>query len=193
MRKFLMKKVKLTMRIKKLPALIFLLVIICSCSAELYSPNLLITGNSGYNFVQSQKEWNKLKRRYKESYTYTIFEQSHTGSGSETTIVVKNGEVISREYEYFTVSEDDGTREVTNSFYEEKEELSSHPEGWAPVKMDDLYRDCGAKYLKVDPETHTLYFDTNDEGVIILCGNVPDLCADDCFQGFTISRFEWLK
>lgn len=164
-----------------------------SCSTEEFAPNLLVTGENGYNFVQSQKEWNKLKKRHKESYRYTVVEQSYTGFGSETTITVMKGEVVSREYESFRISEDDGSKEMIASYYEEKEDLGKNSEGWPPVNLDEMYKDCGSDYLMVDPETHTLYFDTNEEGVISLCGNVPDLCGDDCFEGFIISNFEWVE
>lgn len=164
-----------------------------SCSREVFVPNLLVTGENGYNFIQSQKEWNKIKKRHRESYQYTVYEQLHTGFGSETTISVKDGEVVSREYQSFYIDENDGTKEFIDSYYEKKEELGIHSEGWEPVDLDVMYSDCGSEYLRVDPDTHTLYFDTNEEGVIMLCGNVPDLCADDCFNGFTISKFEWLQ
>lgn len=164
-----------------------------SCSRDVFVPNLLITGENGYNFIQSQKEWNKLKKRHKESYQYTVYEQSYTGFGSETTISVMNGEVVSREYQSFYMNENDGTKELIDSYYEEKEELGTHSEGWEPVDLDVMYSECGSEYLRVDPDTHTLYFDTDEDGVISLCGNVPDLCADDCFNGFTISKFEWLQ
>lgn len=164
-----------------------------SCSREIFIPNLLITGENGYNFFQSQKEWMKLKKRHRESYQFTVYEQSYAGFGSETTIMVMNGEVVSREYQSFSMDENDGTKEVIDHYYEGKEQLGMHSEGWEPVDLDEMYHDCGSEYLRVDPDSHTLYFDTNEEGVISLCGNVPDLCADDCFNGFTISKFEWLQ
>lgn len=183
------------MKILKLLVLLYLPVLLMqhSCSTEVFAPNLLVTGENGYNFVQSQKEWNKRKKQHKESYKYTVLEQSFSGFGSETTMTVINGEVVSREYESFRISDEDGSKEMLDSYSEDKEDLGTHSEGWPPVDLDEMYNDCGTEYLMVDPETHTLYFDTNEEGVISLCGNVPDLCGDDCFEGFTISKFEWLK
>lgn len=183
------------MKILKLHLSFYLLFFLLpsSCSTEVFAPNLLITGENGYNFVQSQKEWNKLKKRHKDSYRYTVLEQSFTGFGSETTITVMKGEVITRDYKSYNISENDGTKEVIDSYHEEREDLGMHSEGWPPVDLDEMYRDCGSEYLMVDPESHTLYFDTDEEGVISLCGNVPDLCGDDCFEGFTISEFEWMQ
>lgn len=183
------------MRFLKLFLLIFFPVYMMqnSCSSEMYAPNLLVTGDSGYNYVQSQKEWNKLKKRHQNSYQYTVLEQSFSGFGSETTITVINGDVVSRKYESFSISEEDGTKEIIDSYVEEKEELGMHDEGWPPVDLDEMYKDCGTDYLMVDPDSHTLYFDTNEDGVMTLCGNVPELCGDDCFNGFSITNFQWLK
>lgn len=183
------------MKILKLHLSYFILILLVpySCTTELFVPNLLVTGENGYNFMQSQKEWKKLKKRHKESYRYTVLEQSFTGFIGETTMTVLKGEVVSRKYEAFMMSENDGIKELVSSYFEEKEQLGSHSEGWPPVDLDELYKDCGSEYLRVDPETHTLYFDTNEEGVISLCGNVPDLCGDDCYNGFNIPNFEWLE
>ncbi|MEG9326589.1 hypothetical protein SAMN04488034_102281 [Salinimicrobium catena] len=164
-----------------------------SCSTEVFAPNLLVTGENGYNFVQSQKEWKTLKKRHQDSYRYTVLELSFSGFGSETTVTVIDGKVVSREYEAFQMSEDDGSKEVLNSYFEEGEDIGSHSEGWPAYDMDKMYTECGSDYLMVDPETHTLYFDTTEEGVMTLCGNVPDLCGDDCFEGFSMSEFEWMK
>ena len=183
------------MKILKLLSIVIfpVLMIQNSCSSEEYAPNLLITGENGYNYVQSQKEWIKLKKKHKNSYQFTVLEQSFSGFGSETTITVVDGDVVSRKYESYRISDEDGSKEMIDSYFEENEELGSHSEGWPPEDLDKMYRDCGSDYLMVDRETHTLYFDTNEEGVMTLCGNVPDLCGDDCFEGFSISLFEWLE
>ena len=164
-----------------------------SCSTEIFAPNLLITGENGYNFVQSQKEWKVLKKKHQDSYRYTVLEQSFSGFGSETTITVMEGVIVSRQYESFQISENDGSKEVLSTYFEEGEDIGSHSDGWPAYDMDKMYSECSSDYLMVDPETHTLYFDTNEDGVVSLCGNVPDLCGDDCFEGFTISKFEWMQ
>lgn len=167
-------------------------LILLACSPDLYAPNLLVTGENGYNYRQSEKEWKKLKDIHQNSYSYTVGEQSVSGFGSETTISVLNGVVVSRDYEAYVMSENDGSKEITGTYSESEEDLGSHSEGAPPVILDELYEDCGTEYLMVDPETNTIYFDTNEEGVISLCGHVPELCGDDCFVGFSITKFEWL-
>lgn len=168
-------------------------LLLFSCSTDLYAPNLLVTGENGYNYLQSEKEWKKLKNKHQNSYSYTVGEESFSGFGSETTITVMNGEVVSRKYEAYMISENDGSKEITETYTETEDDLGSHSEGAPPVTLDELYEDCGTEYLMVDPETNTIYFDTNEEGVISLCGHVPELCGDDCFVGFRLTKFEWLK
>lgn len=168
-------------------------LLLFSCSADLYAPNLLVTGENGYNYLQSEKEWKKLKDKHQNSYSYTVSEQSFSGFGSETTIMVMDGQVVSRNYKAYIISENDGSKEITETYTETEGDLGSHSEGAPPVTLDELYEDCRTEYLMVDPETHTIYFDTTEEGVISLCGHVPELCGDDCFVGFRLTRFEWLK
>lgn len=167
--------------------------LLLACSPDLYAPNLLVTGDNGFNYMQSEKEWKKLKITHQNSYSYTVSEQSFSGNGTETTISVLKGIVVSRAFEAFLISENDGSKEILETYSETEEDLGSHSEGAPPVTLDVLYEDCGTHYLMVDPETNTIYFDTNEEGVISLCGHVPDLCGDDCFVGFSITKFNWLN
>lgn len=172
--------------------LVGVILMFISCSTDVHAPNLLVSGDSGYNFVQSHKQWTIAKNKHKNSYQYAVLDQSFTGYGSETTITVKEGEVVRRQYESFLISENDGSRERVGGYDEHGSEVGAHEEGAKPVTLDVLYNDCGSDYLMVDPDDHTLYFDTDEEGIISLCGNVPDLCADDCFVGFRLSMFAWL-
>tara|TARA_R110000851_G_scaffold279768_1_gene433063 strand:- start:472 stop:612 length:141 start_codon:yes stop_codon:yes gene_type:complete len=45
----------------------------------------------------------------------------------------------------------------------------------------------------VDKEKNTLYFETEINGIMTLCGFVPNGCADDCYQGISIDSFEWVN
>lgn len=177
---------------KKIGLLAGITFLIVSCSTEAYAPNLMVTGESGYTFIQSYKQWEKLKRKHQNSYQYKITDLSFSGFGSETLLTIQNGEVVRRAYQSFLMSENDGTRELIEEYEEVGEDIGTHKEGAKAVTLDELYEDCGSEYLMVDPDTHTLYFDTDEEGVMKLCGNVPDLCGDDCFEGFHISMFKWM-
>lgn len=172
----------------------FLLILILSCSMEsALRENVNKEGEHGYDFIESKKEWDKLKVQNGNSYFYVMLEQSFSGFGSETKILVNNGKVIARYYDAFEISEEDGTKTVTYSYSEEvRKDLGKHAEGAPPVNMDELYKSCLSKYLIADPDTNTVYFDTTAEGVMILCGFVPHGCHDDCYSGIRISEFVWM-
>ncbi len=38
-----------------------------------------------------------------------------------------------------------------------------------------------------------MYFENKHSEMMPLCGYVPKGCHDDCFEGVTISAFEWLR
>lgn len=170
----------------------FTLFLMFSCSVETLQENLTIEGEHGYNFRESKAEWDVLKKKNGNSYSYTILEQSWTGAGSETTIIVEKGKVVSRNYIAFVISDEDGHKEITDS-YEEKsrKEIGKHSSGAPPHTMDDLYKTCISQYLVVDPDANQVYFETNVEGVMMLCGFVPAGCHDDCYRGIRISHFSW--
>lgn len=177
------------------PHFIFLLfcLLLISCSIETVRENVNIEGEHGFNFMESKQEWDKLKTKNGNSYFYIFLEQSFTGIGSETKITVERGKVISRHYEAYVISEEDGKKNTTFSYAEEsKKDLGKHSEGAAPVTIDELYRSCLAQYLIADPDANRIYFETNEEGVIVLCGFVPFGCQDDCYRGITISQFSWM-
>lgn len=168
------------------------LILFTSCSMESVRENVDKEGENGFNFRESKLQWEKLKKLNGNSYSYGILEQSFAGNGSETTIVVKKGKVTSRFYEAFEIDQNDGTKTILYSYVEEsKKELGSHPEGALPVTMDELYRSCISQYLIADPDSNEVHFETNEDGVMMLCGFVPYGCQDDCYRGFSLSHFEW--
>ena len=170
----------------------FILFLVFSCSMESVRENLLIEGEHGFNFTESKSQWDELKKRNGNSYEYTLLEQSWTGVGSETTITVEKGKVVGRDFVAFVISEEDGTKEITDTYKEEsKKEIGTHSLGAPPQSIDDLYKTCVSEYLIADPDSNTVYFDTNEEGIIALCGYVPVGCGDDCFKGIVISHFAW--
>lgn len=170
----------------------FVFILVLSCSLEAVRENLLIEGEHGFNFRESKTQWDELKKNNGNSYEYTLKTLSFSGYGSETTMYVEKGKVVERHFTAFIISEEDGSKTVIESYHEDtKKELGSHEAGAPPQTIDDLYKTCLSKYLIADPNLNSVYFDTNAEGVIALCGYVPVGCADDCFEGLVISHFAW--
>ena len=153
---------------------------------------LSVEGEHGFNFQESKSAWKKLKKEHGNSYVYTVLEQSWTGHGSETTIEVEKGKVKGRSYIAFTISDEDGSRSITDRYEERsRREIGSHSLGAPPYTIDDLYSTCISKYLTVDHKANEVFFETNEEGVLMLCGFVPVGCQDDCYRGIRISSFSW--
>ncbi|WP_156877193.1 hypothetical protein [Salinimicrobium terrae] len=168
----------------------FIFLLFFSCSVEDLQENLAVEGEYGYNFRESKAEWDRLKKKNGNSYVYTILEQSWTGFGSETTIEVEKGKITARHYIAFEISEE-GDKKITESYEEFKNDIGKHNLGAPPYTMDDLYKTCLSHYLIADPDTHEILFETNEEGIMTLCGFVPQGCQDDCFRGIRISYFTW--
>lgn len=181
------------MHMEKIYTLVFLpfFLLVISCSLDSIGEHFEDTERN-LEFRESRAEWRKLKKKNGNSYEYTILEESWTGVGSETTIHVQKGKVIGRYYVAFIISEEDGSKEITETYEEtSRKEIGNHAAGAPPYTMDDLYRTCLTDYLRLDDDTNVIYFETNEEGVMNLCGFVPVGCQDDCFRGIRISSFSW--
>lgn len=163
-----------------------------SCSVDAMQEKLSVEGEHGFDFRESKSAWKALKKKHGDSYVYTVLEQSWTGHGSETTIEVERGKVNSRYYVAFEISEEDGTKSITDRYEEtSRQEIGSHSLGAPPYTIDKLYSTCLSKYLTVDHQANEVFFETNEEGVMMLCGFVPVGCQDDCYRGIRISFFSW--
>jgi len=161
-------------------SVILLVLIAFSCSNEEITQ---------YNI--SLDEWKTLKKQYDNSYTYTTSFESWAGFGTNTTLTIQNGIVVSRAYEGYQRDNTNGNIIITETYIETIEHLNTHERGFPTLTVDELYTSCIEDYLSVNKKNNTIYFETNDIGIISICGFVPDGCIDDCFRGFRISSFEW--
>jgi len=152
-----------------------------------------LSGQSGLSYSESIDKWNELKIKNGNSYIYQTTFSSWTGWGSVTELKVTDGIVTSRIYQEFKTSESNGQPEIIDSYTETKTNLGCHEKGAKPLTIDDLYNSCASEYLKVDKENNTIYFETESDGLMTLCGFVPEGCMDDCFRGVKINSFKWVK
>jgi hypothetical protein len=151
-------------------------------------------GNSEFvDLHKSLTAWTKLKKANGNSYVYQTSFVSWSGYGHITELRVEDGVVTSRSYQEFRIDEATGNRLVTDSYSETKIDLGSHEKGTGILTIDDLYDSCGKDYLRVNESGNTIYFQTSSDGVMTLCGFVPDNCQDDCFNGIQINSFEWIN
>lgn len=182
------------MKTNRLFPLIFM-VILMSCEKNNDDKSSVLTtlkGESGFNYNESFAKWTELKNKNGNSYIYQTTFFSWTGFGSTTELKIEEGVVISRDYQEFITNETTGQREIIDTYTETETNLGSHEKGANLLSIDDLYNSCASEYLIVDTEKNTLYFETELDGLMTLCGFVPDGCMDDCFRGVRIDSFKWI-
>ena len=165
-----------------------LLLMSCMQNSELTS----LKGDSDINYKESFAKWNELKKTNGNSYTYQATFSSWTGFGSITEFRIENGKVVSRTYQEFSINDTTGHKETRDIYTETVDDLNSHERGVTPLTIDELYDSCAKDYLIADTDENTLYFNTELNGTMNLCGYVPNNCADDCYHGIRINSFQWI-
>ena len=150
-------------------------------------------GENNYSYNESLNTWNQLKNFNGNSYTYETTSGSWTGYGSTTKLEIENGIVISRTNQRYQINGSNGEKDIIDSYSETIENLGTHNYGAAPLTIDEIYNFCAEELLIVDKKNNTIYFETKENGLISLCGYVPDNCIDDCFTGISIEEFSWIN
>lgn len=170
------------------PLLICLLLL--SCNEDISGENQLQRLEQVSDYNNSLDRWGTLKKINGNSYVYVAGSQSWTGFRTATTIRVFNGEVVERSYEEYAFDEE-GLKTVTDSYRETGNQIGTHSKGAAARTMDEVYAFCEEVLRNTHPDHNTLYFETDDQGLMALCGYVPNNCIDDCFEGVRLQSFEW--
>lgn len=146
------------------------------------------TDNSEYE--RSYKTFLQFKAASGNSYKYVVTTSSWTGFSTETIITIQNGEATKREYKSMQLEHGSNppVTTVVEQWVEDKAGLNSHEAGADPVTLDVVYSKAKNEWLKVDPNSNTIFFEIENKGMISLCGYVPKNCADDCFMGIVIKN-----
>lgn len=177
--------------VKHIPLLLFILVLIlfsCKSQKNVQIPNK----DFEQKYNTSLKKWNQVKKEHKDSYEYSISFSSFIGYSNTTTVTVKEGKIIAREFSE-TVQDEQGNFNEERTIYQEKgNEVNSDKNGFKAILFDQIYQDCGNNYLQQDEQMNHLYFDVDGIGILKHCSYFPKNCMDDCSTGVTVSRFKWL-
>lgn len=190
--KSMKRKVNANLRCK-LPLPLFTLLLALSCSNNDVNPLTDIRGSSSVSYNQSLTLWNRLKKQYGNSYTYAVTQTSFTTIIQTTQLQVDDGTVTNRTYEAFMYTGSDGGKKILHAYAENSTNLGTHEGGFPITTFDELYDSCATTYLAVNPDSHSMYFDTTETGIMKLCGSAPKGCIDDCYTGVMITSFEWKK
>ena len=115
-----------------------------------------------------------------------------------TTITVRNGKVIKREFTYDDRTEilfDDETGEQSWNYYswveEIPNELGTHDEGFVAITLDDLYVQCGQNILVQDPVRYEISFSTDNNELISRCTYYPINEVDGADRGVIIRSIKY--
>jgi len=138
--------------------------------------------NGSLNYNQSYSAWLSYKNNVHNSYVYTTAYGSFTGNVLEEKVTVTNGTVVAFDY---TLKRMDNA--IINQYHEDKASLGTHDNAVLLLTLDDVYTKAKNVWLKADPKSNSIYFETKNNGLISNCGYVPNNCADDCFTGITIT------
>jgi|WetSurMetagenome_2_1015567.scaffolds.fasta_scaffold277205_1 hypothetical protein len=173
-------------------AIFIVLFISCVKNDDKNSELTTLKGESGISYDESLTKWRELKNSNGNSYIYQTTISSWNGSSRVTELKIEEGKVTSRSYKEFKTNESGGQQEIVDSYTETITNLGTHEKGASALTIDDLYNSCASKYLIADKERNTVYFETEINGLMTLCGFVPNACMDDCFNGVRINAFKWI-
>jgi hypothetical protein len=162
---------------KYLLSLFMMIAVLSACKKESFQSDL----------SKSRDAWQDFKKTSNNTYAYTVTTSSWAGFGASTTILVSNGIVSGREYASYTLDGQTGQKTTQDSWSESRTTLNSHQAGAAAITMDAVYDQAAAVWLKADVNKNTIYFETNNQGMISTCGYAPKECMDDCFTGIHIT------
>ena len=151
------------------------------------------------DFDQSYQTWLDFKETSNNSYQYVVKTWSFVGISTETKITVSDGIVSKREFEYTEISDGMEIPEDELAWVEEEDQIGSHANGAEPLTLDEVYDKAKNIWLKgVDelgrdfPREVTISFETENQGMISVCGVTPKNCFDDCFSGIRITEIKKL-
>ncbi len=165
---------------KTIFSILFLSLIVISCKKS--------ESEVTSRFNESLKRFNEFKQQTGNNYSYTVTISSWTGFSSSTKITVLNGIVSSREYTAAT--RNDTSLVQLASWKETFVNLNSHQEGAQTLTLVQVYEKAKNEWLTANKKHNDIYFETKNNGMISLCGYVPDGCQDDCFFGIRISEIK---
>ena len=152
-----------------------------------------LISRDGKTYQESIDAWGELKVTNGDSYIYQTTHTSWSSHGNTTEIRVDDGVVTTRIYQEFKINPSNSDRTITYSYREDGDGVGSNPKGAEPLTIDELYQTCIKDFMTADVETNTVYFQTTTEGLMTLCGFVPEGCADDCYHGIRIYSFAWQR
>ena len=134
----------------------------------------------------SQRLWRtQASKKSFKHYRYTRSTQSYSGYESRTTIEVKQGRVVARNFKAWMV-DGNGKQTRKEAWTEKGKEVGKHQNGAPPKSLTSLYTDC-SKILKTkSKKIHVIRVAYDKQGILKTCTYREKGCQDDCTSGFSI-------
>ncbi len=140
-------------------------------------------------FDQSFFKWETFKKNAGDSYSYVVYNSSWVGASWQTEIIVTNGKVTQRSFKMISAQGLGDIPQAEREWVESKDEINIHSTGATPLTLDQIYEKASTDWL-LKRKNATIYFETENNGLISVCGYVEDGCQDDCFVGIHISSIK---
>ncbi|MES2426520.1 MAG: hypothetical protein V4560_06080 [Bacteroidota bacterium] len=142
-------------------------------------------------FDTSLKAWNAYKAKVNNTYAYTSTFSPATDINNETTITIVNGNITARDFYLYQGSYNPSTGVTTpvlaREWHEKATDLNTHgSEGALFYTIDDLYALAKSSWIGADKSKNTVFFETNNNGIISKVGYIPNGCKEGCFIGIQI-------
>ncbi len=126
----------------------FLAVFVLFCSSYAYVSHLA-------EYEASLKIWKNLRP---STYTYSPFYKHYTIDYDITTaITVTDGKVVKRT---FTAPNEEIETDEPYTWTEGPDSIGTHSEGWIPITLDDVYKQCRDNVLVHDNTAYPVVFNT---------------------------------
>jgi hypothetical protein len=142
-------------------------------------------------YDNSLKAWNAYKAKVNNTYAYTTTFSPVTDVNNQTTITVVSGVITARDFYSYQINYNPSTNVSTTTlaseWHEKTADVGAHTaDGATLYTIDDLYSLAKNSWLGADKSKNTVYFETNNNGIISKAGYVPNGCKEGCFIGTQI-------
>lgn len=151
------------------------------------NPFTTMNGINEKAYQKSLEAFEAGKTAHQNSYQFTLSFSSWSGYWQKTTMIVQEGKVVERQFE----SGHEYEKKYNKTWKETGAKLGSHEDGHAPMTMDAVYEEAQG-WIKGSAE-NDYFFSTDATGIVTTAGFVPKECMDDCFEGYHVEGFAWLK
>jgi len=135
--------------------------------------------------LKSKANWQKIKHE-DNAYSY---KNIRTSSGGSFTLA-KEVTFLGNDALSLIIHRDYRTDEATQTELNVRTQKRSY-ELKGIRSIDEIYEYCLETLFSMSEQEYTIYFGTDENGIINLYGFSPKNCADDCFEGQYIKEFSW--